>query len=738
MPAAKTSTREPEPTAAVWLTGLPFALSLALVLVRATTLEVLRDAFDVAPGSDPVPRGVGAATSLVLDLVSWVPALLVLARGVFDRSFRLRFTWSHGFLAALAVWTVLSTLWASDKFAAVVSGFHWLSAAVFLWSASQLVRSWGRLRLVGGVCFALLLVYGAQALSSSYVEQPEMRKEWEQNRERHLRDHGMEPGTFAATSFEAKLLRGEMMGFGASPNTFAAVSVLLVVVTLGIVVQRVVDRTGVGWVILPLAGVALGGCIIVWTDSKTAYVTPLLAGGILATLAIANGWLARHARLAYATGVTLFLLGTAAVIGHGLHHGSLVIDSLTFRWRYWVGAAKVFADHPILGVGWDNFGLHYLAARLPTAAEEIRDPHNFLVRGFSELGAVGGLLLLAWMLRLWWELTRPALVPVLVSSSRRALPTLGILVVGAILLSIIATVDLSFFSVGGPVGPAYVTLRLLERGFAGLIILFGLWVAAVRSTTDSTLDDRPAPWLLYSMLAGLGVFFLHNLVDFSMFEVGPMFLFALLTGSALGMRRPDQTAASAPPTRWPFIALAGVVVLWLAATFALAVPLLLAEEGMKSGDNFLRTGQFERAAQEFRNAAETVPYNGDYAFRAAQVLQGGGPPDRVRQLLGDAVRANPAHAGYRATRAAFEARLPNPDVTRVRSDFDAALALDPANVPTRLQYAQILESLGLPTEARAQYESALRFNDQLAPDEVERLAPAKVAELNAAIARMKQ
>ena len=47
-------------------------------------------------------------------------------------------------------------------------------------------------------------------------------------------------------------------------------------------------------------------------------------------------------------------------ITHGLVH-----ESLTFRWHYWVGAMRVFARHPLAGVGLDNFGTYYLGVRLP-------------------------------------------------------------------------------------------------------------------------------------------------------------------------------------------------------------------------------------------------------------------------------------------------------------------------------------------------------------------------------------
>src|SRR5205085_877 len=63
-------------------------------------------------------------------------------------------------------------------------------------------------------------------------------------------------------------------------------------------------------------------------------------------------------------------------------------------------------------------GPHYLAHRLAVASEEVRDPHNFILRTFVELGIVGGIILIAWLARLWWEITRPIIPPPAPSESK--------------------------------------------------------------------------------------------------------------------------------------------------------------------------------------------------------------------------------------------------------------------------------------------------------------------------------
>src|SRR5437867_520393 len=83
------------------LTKLAFVTMLALVIARATMVEILRDPTPVLPGTTGPPRGAGVATSLVLDLLCCVPAILILLRRAIDRTYAIRFTLAHAFLLML-------------------------------------------------------------------------------------------------------------------------------------------------------------------------------------------------------------------------------------------------------------------------------------------------------------------------------------------------------------------------------------------------------------------------------------------------------------------------------------------------------------------------------------------------------------------------------------------------------------------------------------------------------------
>ncbi|MEO6434757.1 MAG: O-antigen ligase family protein [Tepidisphaeraceae bacterium] len=731
------------PAWASLLTSGAFCLTLALVVARALMSEVVRDPFDVVVKGSPVPRGPGAATTLVLNALCCLPALLVLLRRAVDRAYVTRWTGSHLLLALLATWAAVSVAWSSDRFVTLVSASNMIAAAALVWATAQLVRSWLRLRVVAGVCVGLLLAYTASGLIYRYVQVEDNRKFWVEHKPELLQERGIEPDSYSARQLERKFIGGEMIGFNNSPNSYAAVIVLLMVVSAGVAIQRYASSDGAGgW--MPIALAFIPTLLVLYhTHTRTAIGTLFLATVALMLLASSRlgAWLRAHRKLAYGACICIVLLGAAALVGHGLYHGSLPNDSLNFRWRYWVAASKLFVEHPFTGVGWGNFGPHYLSVRLPAAAEEIRDPHNFLVRGFAELGIVGGLLMLAWLERAAWELTRP-IVPSLESREPQSTTTNGaapfaaspfvaiaLIAIGGIAINLIAGVDWSQ-------AQAYLTLevfsRLLWLGLLGV----GMVLVTIRSPREQRLDDRPAPWVLYAALIGLGAFFLHNLVDFVLAEPGALTLLAVVLGAAGGVRTPSVQGRR--PRRGAAIALLIVgAAVWLIVVIAVVIPVIDAEQTAAAADEQIRSGRPDAAAGMLENAYKIVPWNADYAFRSARALMlAGTPPPRIKAMLDVAIATDRTNVMYLQTRAEYEMRLPMPDAPAALADFERALKLDPNNVPTRLDYAAALAKFNQPPAAVAQFRESLRRNDLLDATEPERLTRERIGEIEKQIVEL--
>lgn len=715
-----------------WLTRLAFALALVAGAARALVLQFIREPFAAVPSVELAPRAAGPATALLLDLFCWLPLLLVLARGVLDQHYRVRWTLAQKIMVALGGWMALSIIWSADRFAAMISAADFVSMLALVWALSQTTDTPRRLRLLVAGVFALLLAYVACGLEYRLVDLPELRQQFLQNREQILRERGMEPGAFAARQFEQKVLAGDLGCFASSPNSYAAALLMMSLATAGLAIQRWRDRDATGWVLALLAPLPLSLLMIWFAHSRTSML--MVVGGILlfGATGLLGGWLSRRWRLAYWIGVGGFLLASLAVIGHGWAHGSLLEKSLTFRWYYWTGAAKLVHHWPITGVGWANFGQFYPQVRGVLATEEVQDPHNFIVRFFVELGLVGGLLLIAWMARLWWELIRPSPAPMqdrtTTHRGMRSLIGLGIVIAAVQLL---ATVDLA-------ADPSWVTLQVIRRIVLALILVVGLAIVAMRSLQDESMDARPAPWARTGLLIALGVFLLQNLIDFAMFESGPMFVFALVLGGAWGARlsaNPQPNARGRMLLSWISFGIALVVWIGVAILWARTAG---AEMFSRAADRAVVQSQFDAAQRRYAGAFDMMPMNGEYAYRAATAAAYAQEPLSIIDSLTDqAIAANPRRAAYHLFNAQLQLAQANPDVAEIMTSFDRAIRLDPQSVQLRLDFARALQLLGKNQEAIDQYSAALKIDEQLPADEPKRLSAERRREIETTLARLR-
>lgn len=701
-------------------------LAILLVFARVTMVQVLRDPDPVVPNARAAPLAAGPTATLVLDCLMCLPALLVLVQRTIDREFRLRWNMSAMLFLGLAGFAVFSSFWASDHFAAAITSAHWLAAAVLLWSFSQLVRTWGQVRIVGAACLAVLLVLIAQGIIYYFVDLPDLAREWNRTRLEQLARRGWDPESFEAKQFEQRVLAGELLGFNTSPNTLGALVVMLAIVSVGIVIQRIRDRDEAGWPMALIAGIAPFAWVLYHTGSRSAAGAAILGGLILAT----TPWLKKR-KVIYIGAVAAFLIGTAALIGHGMYHGTLLHDSLTFRWRYWVGAMRILVDHPLLGVGWSNFGDYYLGVRLPMASEEVKDPHNLIVRVLAELGLIGGALMIAWLARLGWEISSPVSLSDANHAShgslRRTAGTILWICGGAMLVNVLASVDMSSDT-------AFVLTELLRRAQFLFLGGLGMGVALLKSSKEPLLDERPAIWVLRAMSAALGAFFICNLVDFSFFEPGPMCVAAMLIGSVIGARQlPGRVGQSS--RSGPIFCLTGFGVLGVAAIVGVVVPVGLAEQKAHRGDALLRGDRPAPAAQTLEEAYAMlwIP-NADYAHRAAIAsIYAQAPVERVRQLFEQAITAQPVSPTSALALARFEMRLAQPDSKRAISCYERVVTLDPCNIAARLELAAALARFGEPARAVAQYREVIRYNSLLDAMEPKRLVSQQLIEIDQAI-----
>ena len=717
-----------------WLTRVAFGGALILVVARAMLPQYLRDVVPVVPlaaGDVAAPRAAGPAVGSLLDAACICCALLVLVRAAVDRSYLLRRTWSVAVLVALALFAFASTLWASDKFAAAASASTWVAAAALVFTFAQTVRSWSRFRVAAAAAAGLFLVNVGFGVIYRSVDLPGLQSDFQRDKSRLFADRGLDPESPQAKQLENRVMKGQTGGFAASPNSYAASLVLLGFALGGVAWQRWRDGEERNWGPVLALGLLPGLWIFFATGSRAAAAAAALFLFLLLAVWPLRGLLLRKKRAVYVVVVGAILLGAAAVVGVGLATGTLPQDSLAFRWNYWVGGWGVWRDHPMLGVGFANFGDPYLLHRRPVAAEEVKDPHNLIVRFFAETGLVGGLLAVAWLAWTLWDLLRrvkaTADEPRLDAAATPTAKTLAWVVALSMGLNVVAGLDLGS-------DPGYVFLELFRRVLFAALLAVGLLMGSVRNARDTRLCNRPAGAAAAAIVAGLLAVLLHATADVVLFEPPVLMAFALLLGATLGIRAPAADPSPAARRTLAGATAAGLLTFLL----AFALPLTVAEVTAGQGDDLVRTRRPDAAVRAYLDAENWSPVaNADYLRRAATAsYRAGRPAAEIEALLRRSLAADPANVGDLVDLARLYRSLTPP------RDADAAAALaeatrrNPNDLQIRTAYADALEAAGDPTAAAAQLRLVLDFNDQLNPDEPERLPPSRIDELNARLAKL--
>lgn len=237
----------------------------------------------------------------------------------------------------------------------------------------------------------------------------------------------------------------EPLGFFALANSLsgmvASVLVLLLVATDWTRAWQQRRYWSLSW--LALAVVTCAVCLLL-TKSRTAYAATLaaLCAGVAVALcrlrfhrnepdqrqvvadsiatqvsniepSIARSTILRIWILRGLVGIVLLSLLIGTVISLGGLDVQVVSEapkSLRYRLEYWTATARIIQTHPLFGVGPGNFRSHYLRHKLPSASEEIADPHSFVLDVLANSGLVGGAALL-FLLSLCgvsaWRLMRP-------------------------------------------------------------------------------------------------------------------------------------------------------------------------------------------------------------------------------------------------------------------------------------------------------------------------------------------
>ncbi len=532
-------------------------------------------------------------------------------------------------------------------------------------AAMGLARDRRKMHVLLGVLLALGLAMAAKGIYQATFETAERVAAFETDPHQALLDSGIQPGSPEARMFASRIRDWAPVGYFGLSNLFASGLILLLAVAGGMGLDRWArartDRpefrrqASRGEIHLPsfmalltlAVAAVVGGCLLL-TQSAGA----LGAGAIgLVGFLIAWRWggrLGSRWRLLVTLSLVGFVLAGMGVIGAGLATDRLPGRTLTFRWYYWTGGAKLLAARPITGAGPGNFGDLYLAFRRSQAEESIKDPHNVLVHALGQYGLVAGSLLLATLLGVLVCATRPSKrTGPPEPAGRQTRWAVGLVVVAAVGL-------LRRVLVPEETGWLVWINTILPMG----VLAVGLAVGLYRGGAP----DVPGPRTRWAVAAGLIAFFIHNMVTYSLTTPATATLFWVLAGACIGAWGPDRSRAE--PTWRALITGRSLprltaVALALAATGILALaggPAVLRWARQQQAVDAYVAGRSGRALELFESAAWADPLDDAAALDTAQVFL-----SRVRR---DAAGVTVSRQLARAAFWARQAVLRDPDSPR--------------------------------------------------------------------------
>ena len=365
--------------------GATLAMLLIVIVARClltehyqTRLSTVDQALDLGTDAGPlIPLGM-AGLLLAANVLFWLSR----RRGGVWRVTGLEIGWVLCVVAA-----GVSCAFAGNKRLAITAACDWLTVATIGMLLPQLIdRAW-RQRLVLCVLLATGTAFAGRCIAQVGWEYAQTAERFAQQ-QREAEQAGrptMDPRSLEL--FVSRLNAREATGFFAMSNVAGTLMAAMLLTAGGwtAVRWRRGDRVGAAAVAAVALTVAVG---LALTKSRGGIAAAGVGAVAVLALYVVRRW-GRLWRLWLAAGWLGFALAAAGVVAVGLRSGGLGNKSMTFRWHYWTAAVQMVRQHPITGVGPANFGQHYTAYKPPVNPEEVKDPHNVVVRFASEWGLIG-------------------------------------------------------------------------------------------------------------------------------------------------------------------------------------------------------------------------------------------------------------------------------------------------------------------------------------------------------------
>ncbi len=516
-------------------------LCLCALVIRATYTESVN-----ASEASPWMHFNSDLHSLSLSLVLLAAVVLWFAYASFSRSFAYRYTGLEIGLVLFIIAGFIGITVASNKRVAIND---FVSLAIPILMAVMLVQildSHAKIRLILLVLVGVGVASAVQCAGQFFIDTQMMIDQYQADPHSMLDPLGIAPGSFNQMLFEHRLYTRGISGFLTTSNSVGSFSILASFAAVALFAEQLKKYIRQKKNFWPVAATGIAMIIVllnlIIARSKGAVAAFLLALIIFILLISLGRWIAAHRKIVLIICLVLAVAAGFLVVSYGQSHGRLPGgNSMLVRWQYWTGAAKMYADHPLTGVGPGNFKSYYTQYKTPAALEVVKDPHNFILSLLTQYGPIGliGFIL---MLLLPWHAALKTIAPQQpTQQTAQLLPRKTLLTFATVLIVALLLIRPIVKPIAAAGEPAAAILYVVLAIYLVPVVMFavGLWLAGGMLREDRFEATNLTAAALITASVGVVA---HNLIDFAIFEMGiyTTLWFVLAALIALhNLRQPD-------------------------------------------------------------------------------------------------------------------------------------------------------------------------------------------------------
>ncbi len=750
---------------------LLFSILLVLLGVRPMIAEVFeRSELTFLADATATVAAPTPATTAWLDFATLTAALVVFARRSGGR--RWRWYWVAMALVTLAV--LISSLAAGEQRVALNAGMNLVVILLAGGALLRVMRAPWMPRVLISVVLATGVTSALHCAAQKYVYQEQTEIQWREIKAQ-LIEQGRDPNDPMLVNYERRLASAQPNGFLSHPNTTASLLSMWILAAAGLGVSLMrgnqTSRSTRPLALALLCGALVLMLLALWLTGSAGAAAGLAAGAaLLGAIGLWSGFGARRV-----AGVTIVLTAAyvALIVGgaaYGIVKGTLPRSSLAFRWNYWTAAARAYAEHPLTGLGRENFHDAYMRHRPMESTEVVRNAHNLWVTALAELGPLGlcGLALLAvgTLVALLRRLAQPDEPAGAGGQPGRLMP--GVIAASILTLQLILS---------GTAGSGIASGALWSVMVLWLTEIAAVWIVVFAACNRLLSNDvTTGRWSASGCVAAFGAVLVHNLVGFSLCR--PAGLSALVLLVVWGLASPTPVAARQQLFRraWGRHRAIAMAVMILASAWhlwAIAIPTARTTYGLSRLRAALHAARsladVETAASAALRTVLADEWDADLpravAREYARVAAANGlTPQRrltwcaiARDMASIALQRNPAsHATYRlqarladqfaeTCRGLWEEQEVARELIAACSYWESATRLHPTDPRTRIDAAaaqmRVWRNLGRRDSGERALQhliAALKIDATRPPEEVLRLRPAELRQIDAYMKELRE